>query len=84
MESTLNNLQKIEDFRVVSRTSAETYSKSDLSIPEIAEELNVNYVVEGSGQRVGDQVLLNIQLKRNILWLILKCETIKNIIHKST
>lgn len=62
MESTLNSLQKIEDFRVISRTSAETYGNSDRSIPEIAEELNVNYVVEGSGQRVGDQVLLNIQL----------------------
>ncbi len=62
MESTLNSLQKIEDFRVISRTSAETYSNSDRSIPEIAEELNVNYVVEGSGQRMGDQVLLNIQL----------------------
>lgn len=62
MESTLNSLQKIEDFRVISRTSAETYSKSDLSIPEIAEALHVNYVVEGSGQRVGDQVLLNIKL----------------------
>jgi len=62
MESTLNSLQKIEDFRVISRTSAETYSKSDLSVPEIAEALHVNYVVEGSGQRVGDQVLLNIQL----------------------
>lgn len=62
MESTLINLQKIEDFRVVSRTSAEKYSKKKRSIPEIAKELNVNYVVEGSGQRVGDQVLLNIQL----------------------
>ena len=62
MESTLNSLQKIADFRVISRTSAETYKNSDRSIPEIAEELNVNYVVEGSGQRVGDQVLLNIQL----------------------
>lgn len=62
MESTLNNLQKIEDFRVVSRTSSEKYRTTDLSIPEIAQALNVNYVVEGSGQRVGDQVLLNIQL----------------------
>jgi TolB-like protein/AraC-like DNA-binding protein len=62
MESTLNSLQKIEDFRVISRTSAETYGNSDRSIPEIAKELNVNYVVEGSGQRVGDQVLLSIQL----------------------
>jgi tetratricopeptide (TPR) repeat protein len=30
--------------------------------PEIARELNVNYLVEGSGQKIGDQVLLNIQL----------------------
>jgi TolB-like protein/AraC-like DNA-binding protein len=62
MESTLNNLQKIEDLRVISRTSVEKYRKADKGIPEIAEELNVNYLIEGSGQRVGNQVLLNIQL----------------------
>jgi TolB-like protein/AraC-like DNA-binding protein/Tfp pilus assembly protein PilF len=62
MESTLNNLQKIEDLRVISRTSVEKYRHTNKSIPEIAEELNVNYLVEGSGQRIGDQVLLNIQL----------------------
>lgn len=62
MESALNNLQKIEALRVISRTSVEKYRKTDKGIPEIAEELNVNYLVEGSGQRVGDQVLLNVQL----------------------
>lgn len=62
MESSLNNLQKIEDLRVISRTSVEQYRHTKKSIPEIAEELNVNYLVEGSGQRVGDRVLLNIQL----------------------
>ena len=62
MESALNNLQKIKDLRVISRTSVEQYRHTNKSIPEIAEELNVNYLVEGSGQRVGDQVLLNIQL----------------------
>src|SRR6056297_441394 len=62
MESTLNNLQKIEDLRVLSRTSVEKYRHAALSIPEIAEELNVSYFVEGSGQKVGDQVLLNVQL----------------------
>lgn len=62
MESTLSNLQKIGDFRVVSRTSSEKFRNTDKSIPEIAEELHVNYLVEGSGQRVGDNVLLNIQL----------------------
>jgi TolB-like protein/AraC-like DNA-binding protein len=62
MESALNNLQKIEDLRVISRTSVEKYRHTNKSIAEIAEELDVNYLVEGSGQRVGDQVLLNIQL----------------------
>lgn len=62
MESTLNNLQKIKDLKVVSRTSVEKYRHTDKAIPEIAGELNVNYFVEGSGQKVGDQVLLHIQL----------------------
>ena len=62
MESSLNNLQKIEDLRVISRTSVEKYRNTNKTIPEIAEELNVNYLVEGSGQRIGDEVLLNIQL----------------------
>jgi TolB-like protein len=62
METTLSNLQKIEDLRVISRTSVESYRNTKKTIPEIAKELNVNYFVEGSGQRAGDQVLLNIQL----------------------
>jgi TolB-like protein/AraC-like DNA-binding protein len=62
MESTLNNLQKIKDLKVISRTSAEKYRNSSRSIPEMAKELNVSYFVEGSGQKVGDQILLNIQL----------------------
>lgn len=62
MESTLNNLQKIQDLKVISRTSAEKYRNTTRSIPEMAKELNVNYFVEGSGQKIGDQLLLNIQL----------------------
>ena len=62
MEATLSNLQKIEDLRVISRTSVESYRNTDKAIPEIYEELNVSYFVEGSGQRAGDQVLLNIKL----------------------
>src|SRR5665648_168564 len=62
MESALNNLQKIEDLRVISRTSVEKYRHTNKSISEIAEELDVKYLVEGSGQRVENQVLLNIQL----------------------
>jgi len=62
MESTLSNLQKIKDLRVISRSSVERYRNTVKSIPEMAEELQVGYFVAGSGQKVGDQVLLNIQL----------------------
>lgn len=62
MESTLSKLQKINDLKVISRTTSEKYRQSQKSIPEIAEELEVNYLVEGSGQKVGETVLLNIQL----------------------
>jgi len=62
MESLLDNLQKIEDLRVISRTSVEKYRTHSLTIPEIAKELNASYLVEGSGQKIGDQILLNIQL----------------------
>ncbi|AXG71790.1 HTH-type transcriptional activator RhaS [Kordia sp. SMS9] len=62
MESSLNNLQKIEDLRVISRTSVEKYRNTTKTIAEIANELNVNYIVEGSGQKIDDEVLLHIQL----------------------
>jgi len=62
MESTLNNLQQIKDLKVISRTSSEKYRNTSKSIPEMARELNVNYFVEGSGQKIGDQIVLNIQL----------------------
>ena len=72
MESVLNNLQHIKDLRVISRTSVEKYRGLDKSIPEISKELNVRYFVEGSGQKIDDQIMLNIQLieadSDNHLW----------------
>ena len=62
MESILNHLQKINDLKVISRTSVEKYRNSNKSIPEIARELGVSYLVEGSGQKIGNQILLNVQL----------------------
>lgn len=62
MEASLNKLQKINDLRVKSRTSVEKYRNTTTSASDIAEELKVNYLVEGSGQKIGDEVLLNIQL----------------------
>jgi len=62
MESILNNLQKIEDLRVISRTSVEKYRDLQKTIPEIAEDLDVRYFVEGSGQKIGEKLMLHIQL----------------------
>jgi TolB-like protein/AraC-like DNA-binding protein/Tfp pilus assembly protein PilF len=62
MESILVNLQQVSDLRVVSRTSVEKFRDSNKLIAEIAEELNVKYIVEGSGQKNGKDILLNIQL----------------------
>jgi TolB-like protein/tetratricopeptide (TPR) repeat protein len=72
MEEILNNLQKIKDIRVISRTSVEQYRNQTKSIPEIAKELGVNYIVEGSGQKYGNSFRLRTQLilaaKETHLW----------------
>jgi TolB-like protein/AraC-like DNA-binding protein len=62
MEATLNNLQKIKDLSVLSRTSAEKYRHSNKTIPELAKELNATYFIEGSGQKMDDRIVLTIQL----------------------
>ena len=62
MESILDNLCKIADLRVVSRTSVEQYRDNPKPIPTVGEEMNVSYVVEGSGLRHGDNIRLTIQL----------------------
>jgi TolB-like protein/AraC-like DNA-binding protein/Tfp pilus assembly protein PilF len=62
MEATLNNLQKIKDLSVLSRTSAEKYRNSNKTIPELAKELNATYFIEGSGQKMDDRIVLTIQL----------------------
>ena len=63
MEEVLNDLQKIKDFRVLSRTSTDQYKGQDRpTIPEIAKKLNVNYIVEGSGQKYGNTFRLRVQL----------------------
>jgi TolB-like protein/AraC-like DNA-binding protein len=62
MEAILDNFQKIEDMKVTSRTTTEKYRNITKSIPELAKELNVSYFVEGSGQKIGDEIVLTIQL----------------------
>jgi TolB-like protein/Tfp pilus assembly protein PilF len=63
MDEILNNLQKIKDFRVLSRTSTEQYRGTNKPpIPKIAKALGVNYIVEGSGQKYGNTFRLRVQL----------------------
>jgi serine/threonine protein kinase/Tfp pilus assembly protein PilF len=61
-EELITNLGKISALRVISRTSVMRYKKTDKPLPQIAQELNVDAVVEGSVQRSGDRVRINAQL----------------------
>ena len=62
MEEIRNSLAKIGDLRVLSKTSTQKYRATTLSLFDIADELNVNYLVEGSIQRQGDILKINTQL----------------------
>jgi len=62
MGEILGNLQKIKALRVISRTSVEQYRDRKKSVREIAEELGVNYIVEGSAQKYGNAFRLRAQL----------------------
>jgi TolB-like protein len=64
MEELLTNLQKIKELRVVGRTSAEQYRSQNKTIPQIAQELGVNYIIEGSGQKSGNSFRMRVQLIR--------------------
>ncbi|MEP6472035.1 MAG: tetratricopeptide repeat protein, partial [Acidobacteriota bacterium] len=55
-------LSKISALRVISRTSAMRYKGSKKSLPEIARELQVDAIVEGSVLRSGDRVRINARL----------------------
>ena len=61
-EDILTYLSKIKGLKVISRTSTERYKKTDKSIPEIAKELGVSYVLEGSVRRHNEDVLVTAQL----------------------
>lgn len=61
-EEILNHLAKLRNLSVISRTSVVRYEDSDLSVPEIAAELNVETVMEGSVRFANDQVRITLQL----------------------
>ncbi|HTY64968.1 MAG TPA: protein kinase [Acidobacteriota bacterium] len=61
-EAIITELQKIRSLRVISRTSVMRYKKTEKLLPEIARELNVIGIVEGTVLRSGDKVRVNVQL----------------------
>src|SRR3984957_2536478 len=58
----ISHLGKISALRVISRTSVMTYKHAHKPLPQIARELNVDAVVEGTVVRSGDQVRITAQL----------------------
>ena len=68
----LARLSKIGDLKVISRTSTQKYKSSPSNLREIAQQLGVANILEGSVQKAGDQVRITVQLisalKDDHLW----------------
>src|SRR5436189_107141 len=58
----LTRLSKIADLKVISRTSTQHYKSTPENLPEIARQLGVAHILEGSVQKSGDAVRVNVQL----------------------
>jgi TolB-like protein/tetratricopeptide (TPR) repeat protein/class 3 adenylate cyclase len=58
----LTRLSKIADLKVISRTSTQHYKSAPENLPEIGKQLAVAHIVEGSVQKSGDAVRVNVQL----------------------
>jgi TolB-like protein/Tfp pilus assembly protein PilF len=61
-EEILTRLAKIADLKVISRTSTQQFQSKPANLSEIAKQLGVANILEGSVQRSADQVRVNVQL----------------------
>jgi TolB-like protein/class 3 adenylate cyclase/Tfp pilus assembly protein PilF len=61
-EEILTRLSKIADLKVISRTSTQHYKSAPENLPEIARQLGVAHIVQGSVQKSGDAVRVSVQL----------------------
>ncbi|UCH62327.1 MAG: tetratricopeptide repeat protein [Fidelibacterota bacterium] len=61
-EAIITNLNRLSVLKVISRTSAMRYKDTEKLMPEIAQELNVDALVEGSVLKAGDRVRITAQL----------------------
>ena len=82
-EELLNLLADIPDLRVIARTSSFSYKGKDVKIADIARELAVAYVLEGSVRKSGNNVRITAQLIRSVdsshLWSATYDRTLDNI-----
>ena len=61
-EELLNLLARIPDLKVISRSSAFSYKGKDVRLTQVAKELDVNHILEGSVRRSDDQIRITAQL----------------------
>lgn len=71
-EDILTHLSKMKDLQVISRSSVLQYKDSEKTIPNIAKELGVSYILDGSVRKYGDKIRINAQLidagNNNNIW----------------
>lgn len=71
-DALIGELAKVGSLRVIARTSTLRYKGSNKPLPEIAQELKVDALLEGTVQRLGDRVRVRAQLVRaateQVLW----------------
>jgi serine/threonine-protein kinase len=58
----LTRLAKVADLKVISRTSTQHFKSTPDNLPQIAKQLGVAHILEGSVQKASDQVRVNVQL----------------------
>jgi adenylate cyclase len=61
-EELITKLSEIEGLRVIARTSVMNYKRKEKNISEIAKELEVGSIIEGSVRKAGDKVRISVQL----------------------
>lgn len=61
-DETLTRLAKVAELKVISRTSTQHFNSSPENLPEIAQQLGVANILEGSVQKANDEVRVNVQL----------------------
>jgi serine/threonine-protein kinase len=60
----IDNLSQLDSMRVISRTSSEPYGSQDKTVPEIAAELGVDGIVQGSIDRADDRIRVTVRVLR--------------------